>query len=85
MEPEIPAKLQDYIKQLGCGFCGTPSGRGFIVNPSPEDGGVWLLSTRCLRCGVAGFMRLVPKRPEPPPAPAVSDISTDEVIDQMRH
>ena len=50
----------------------------------PADGGIYELSTRCLRCGLAGYGRVFLPVSEASAAvstPQFSDISTDEVID----
>jgi len=77
----IPRDLETFVKQLTCRFCSTPSGRGLVVTISPEDGGYYL-STKCLRCGAFGHLRLQ-TQPEDPPTVGVgaSDISSDEMID----
>ncbi len=83
---DIPAEIQEFVKQLCC-RCGTPSGRGFVVNPTSEDHGVYMLLTKCLRCGYTGFVRVVLDRREHAlhasvePGPMGSDITSDEAID----
>lgn len=76
---DIPQELQDFIKQIMCGRCGTPNGRGLVVNPIPEGDGIFLLAARCLRCGQVAHGRFKVASTEP--AGTSPDISTDEVLD----
>lgn len=82
---DVPVEIQEFIKQLAC-RCGTPNGRGLVVTCSAEDNGVYMLITKCLRCGYAGFIRVVLDRRNALHAsvdagPMGSDITSDEAID----
>jgi hypothetical protein len=81
---DLPPALEELVKQLGCGNCGTARGRGLVVSVSPEEAHMYFLTAKCLRCGVTTMGRVYVRDDEPAPvdaAPRVSDISSDEAID----
>jgi hypothetical protein len=81
---ELPPRVQAFIDRLCCGFCGTVKGRGFAVSVHVGESGIYELSTRCLRCGLAGYGRVMLGEETPAVVssdPQVSDISSDEVLD----